>query len=89
MNVFHMTDFQPDYPGNFGEMLIAFAEKYNKDSKKSYFLFPTKKDWHHQLVKNNGIIIYLNNLHIKINLKNLLLLHRFVILNNINVIQPH
>ena len=59
MNILQLTDYLPDYPGNFGNTLISIVEAVSKNEGKCYISFPEPREWHEKITVAGGELIYL------------------------------
>jgi len=60
MNILQLTDYLLDYPGNFGNTLIAIAKENSRNHGKTFVSFPEPREWHEKIKSVGGQLIYLS-----------------------------
>lgn len=88
MNILHLADHYPDYPGNFGNMLIKLSESGRKRNYNLIFVFPKKREWHKDLIKGKNKVVYCE-VRKKTDISSFRYLRRIVREENIDVIHTH
>jgi glycosyltransferase involved in cell wall biosynthesis len=92
MNNIQLTDYLPDYSGNFGDTLIALAKKCSMNKYKCYVSFPEPRTWHQDIKKAGGEVFYLDVFKFKdkkIDTKSIRFLRKFCLENNIQILHVH
>lgn len=92
MNIIHLTDYLPDYPGNFGYTLIAIVEKVSRYGGKCFVSFPEPRDWHEKIRVEGGEVIYLQVHKFKekkIDLYSIKFLNHLIKKNKISLVHVH
>jgi len=92
MNIIHLTDYFPDYPGNFGYTLIAIVEKVSRYGGKCFVSFPEPRVWHEMIRVEGGEVIYLQVHKFKekkIDLYSIKFLNYLIKKNKISLVHVH
>lgn len=92
MKILHLTDYLPDYPGNFGHTLIEIARQITINDGKFFVSFPEKRKWHNLLENFNCKIIYIKNYPFKqkkIDTNSIKIFNRLIKQKNIDVVHVH
>lgn len=92
INVLQLTDYLPDYPGNFGTTLISISKKIAKTNNICIITFPEERDWHAEIKKTGAKVIYIPVSKFKekiIDINAIKLCHNIIKMHNINLVHVH
>jgi len=92
INVLQLTDYLPDYPGNFGNTLIYISKKLKETNNIFIVTFPEKKKWHEEILKYNGKVFYITVKKFKekkIDINAIKLCNEIIKKNNIDLVHVH
>jgi len=92
MNILQLTDYLPDYTGNFGETLIEITKKIKSTGGQCFISFPVKRKWHEKLLDCGGHVIYLPVFKFKekkIDFNSVKILNNLIKNENIDVVHVH
>ncbi|MGC9374931.1 MAG: glycosyltransferase family 4 protein [Bacteroidales bacterium] len=92
MNILQLTDYLPEYPGNFGHTLIAIAKYQSERNGICIISFPEPRGWHEKIQHAGGRLLYLPVFKFKekkFDQKTISQLNKIIKYNNINIVHVH
>lgn len=92
INTLQLTDYLPDYPGNFGNTLIALCKQSAQGNGLCIVSFPAKRAWHDLLLQVGGKVVYLPVYKFKekkIDFYSLKQAYRIIKINKIKLVHVH
>lgn len=92
INTLQLTDYLPDYPGNFGNTLISLCKQSAQENGLCIVSFPAKRAWHDELLQVGGKVVYLPVYKFKekkIDFYSLKQAYRIIKKNKIKIVHVH
>lgn len=92
MNCLQLTDYLPEYPGNFGNTLIAVVKDQRSNNRKCIISFPEYRQWHIKIEEAGAMLIYIPVFKFKekkLDRRSVFYLNKLIKNENINLIHVH